>query len=295
MADLYELTGEPAPSSPVLVVALEGWVDAGLAARTAVTALIETIEFQPYAVFDDEELIDLRARRPQLRIVDGLHESLSYSKPVMQVGTDRLGSGIALLNGPEPDFRWRHFSAAVLEIAQLMNARMLIGLGGFPAGAPHTRPVRLAATASTPQLAQTVGYVDGTIEVPAGVQAALESAFATGGIPAVGLWARVPHYVAAMPFAPAALALLDGIASVSGLVIDSDVLAEAAEAARRKVDELIEQSPEHSAMVRQLETNVDVLEGRPAITEQDVPTGDDLAAELERYLRGDHGLEPGDL
>lgn len=202
MADLYELTGEPAPPSPVLIMALEGWVDAGLAARTAVTALVESIEFKPYAVFDDEELIDLRARRPTLSIVDGVNESLTYSRPVMQVGTDRLGSGIALLNGPEPDFRWRRFSAAVLEIAQHMGARMLVGLGGFPAGAPHTRPVRLAATASSPQLAQLVGYVDGSIEVPAGVQASLERAFAIGGIPAVGLWARVPHYVSAMPFAP---------------------------------------------------------------------------------------------
>ncbi|HLI43434.1 MAG TPA: PAC2 family protein [Acidimicrobiales bacterium] len=294
MADLYELTGEPAPERPVVIAVLEGWVDAGLAARTALAALVETIEFRPYAVFDDEELIDLRARRPQLRIVDGVAESLTFERPVMQVGTDRLGSGILLLSGPEPDFRWRRFSAAVLEIAQSVQARMLIGLGGFPAGAPHTRPVRLAATASTSELARLVGYVDGTIEVPAGVQAALERAFAISGIPAVGLWARVPHYVSAMPFAPAAVSLLDGIASVSGLVIDSHVLAEAAEAARKKVDELINQSPEHAAMVRQLETNVDVLEGLPGMTEQDVPSGDELAAELERYLRGEGGTEPGE-
>lgn len=289
MSDLYELTGVPAPREPVLIAVLEGWIDAGLAARTALTALVESIEFEPYAFFDDEQLIDLRARRPQLRITDGVAESLSFERPVMQVGTDRLGSGIVLLSGPEPDFSWRRFSAAVLEIAQSIDARMLIGLGGFPAGAPHTRPVRLAATASTPELAQLVGYIGGTLEVPAGVQAALERAFAIGGIPAVGLWARVPHYVAAMPFPAASLALLDGIASVSGLVIDSDVLSEAAETARRKVDELIEQSPEHAAMVRQLETNVDVLEGAPSLTEEDVPSGDEIAAELERYLRGDSG------
>lgn len=293
MADLYQLTGDPAPPNPVIVAALEGWVDAGLAARTAVSALVETIEFQPYALFDDEELIDLRARRPQLRIVDGVFESLSYAQPVMQVGTDSLGSGIILLTGPEPDFGWRRFSAAVLEIAQAAEARMLIGLGGFPAGAPHTRPVRLAATASSPQLAQLVGYVDGTIEVPAGVQAALEQAFVTGGIPAVGLWARVPHYVSAMPFPPASVALLDGIAAVSGLVIDSEVLKEAADAARKKVDELIDQSPEHSAMVRQLETNVDVLEGAPSMTEEDIPSGEEIAAVLERYLQSHRREGPG--
>lgn len=292
MGDLYELTGEPSSTNPVIIAVLDGWIDAGMAARTALAALVETIEFHPYAVFDDEELIDLRARRPQLRITDGVAESLTFERPVMQVGTDRLGSGVVLLSGPEPDFRWRRFSASVLEIAQQIEARMLIGLGGFPAGAPHTRPVRLAATASSPELAQLVGYVGGTIEVPSGVQASLERAFAIGGIPAVGLWARVPHYVSAMPFAPASLALLDGIASVSGLVIDSQVLAEAAESARRKVDELINESPEHSAMVRQLETNVDVLEGVSSLTQEDVPSGDEIAAELERYLRGERGEGP---
>jgi hypothetical protein len=274
----------------VLVVALDGWVDAGLAASTAVTALTETIDFEPYAIFDDEELIDLRARRPRLSIIDGVNEALDYSQPVVQIGTDRLGSGIALLSGPEPDFRWRRFSAAVLEMAEVMGVRMLVGFGGFPAGAPHTRPVRLASTASTPQLAAQVGYVDGSVEVPAGVHAELERAFAVAGLPAVGLWARVPHYVSAMPFPPAAVALLDGLAAVSGLVIDTDVLTEAADAARTKVDELIEASNEHAAMVRQLERNVDFLEGTPTgLSEMDVPSGDELAAELERYLRGEPG------
>ncbi len=285
MPELYELSGVSAPENPVIIVALEGWIDAGMAAHTALSALVETIEFSPYALFDDEQLVDFRARRPQLRIVDGINESLTYARPVMQSGADSLGSGILLLNGPEPDFKWRSFAAAVLEIAQAVHARMLIGLGAFPAGAPHTRPVRLAATASSPQLAKLVGYVEGTIEVPAGVQAALEQAFTLAGIPAVGLWARVPHYVSAMPFPPASLALLDGVGAVSGLVLESQLLREAAEATRKKVDELIEQSPEHAAMVRQLEANVDVMEGVPAMTEEDLPSGDEIAAVLERYLR----------
>lgn len=296
MAPLYQLTGEPSPPSPVLVVVLDGWVDAGQAAETALEALVETIEFQPYALFDDEELIDFRARRPRLLISDGVAESLSFAQPVVQVGVDRLGSGIALLSGPEPDFKWRSFSRSVVELAQQMGVRMVVGLGGFPAGAPHTRPVKLAATASNAMLAAQVGFIDGTIEVPAGAQAALERAFALASIPSVGLWARVPHYVSAMTYPAASLALLDGLAAVSGLVIESEVLLEAAEEARRKVDELISQSAEHSAMVRQLETNVDVLEGEPAFAADEVPTGDELVAELERYLRGEHpeGPPPGE-
>ncbi len=287
---LYQLTGEAAPPSPVLVVALDGWVDAGLAGATAMTSLLEAVETRPYAVFDAEELLDQRARRPQLRVVDGINEDLEWPQLVLRVGTDRLGSGIAMLDGPEPDMRWRSFSGAVAELAASLEVRLMVGFGGFPAGAPHTRPVKLAATASDSQLAQQVGFVSGAIEVPAGIQAAIERACASAGIPSIGLWARVPHYVAAMPFPAASLALLDGLANLSGLVIDSHVLAEAAEAARRKVDELIAQSEEHQAMVRQLEQQIDELEGTPVILDDRmVPSGDEIAAELERYLRGETG------
>lgn len=289
-SQLYRLTGVAAPDTPVLVVALEGWVDAGLTAATAVTGLLETVDTEIYAVFDGEELIDQRARRPRLRISDGINEELSWAEPIVRVGTDRLGSGIAILTGPEPDFRWRGFSAAVREMAVAMGTRLMVGFGGFPAAAPHTRPIKLASTASSPALAQQVGFIGGTIEVPAGVEAALEQALAAGGIPAVGLWARVPHYVAAMPFPSAAMALLDGLAAISGLVIDSDVLADAAEAAQRKVDELIGQSAEHSQMIRQLEASLDELEGAPIdMAPGQMPSGDELAAELERYLRGEAG------
>jgi hypothetical protein len=287
---LYQLTGEEPPPSPVLVVALDGWVDAGLAAATAMTSLLEATETRPYAIFDSEELLDQRARRPQLRIVDGINDELDWPQVTLGVGTDRLGSGIALLSGPEPDMRWRSFSRAVAELATNLEARLMVGFGGFPAGAPHTRPIKLAATASDSQLAQQIGFVSGTIEVPAGVQAAIERACSDAGIPSIGLWARVPHYVAAMPFPAASLALLDGLASLSGLVIDSDVLVEASEAARQKVDELIAQSSEHQAMVRQLELQIDALEGTPVdLGDRIVPSGDEIAAELERYLRGESG------
>jgi len=289
-SQLYRLTGVPAPDAPVLVVALEGWVDAGLTAATALTGLLESVDTEVFAVFDGEELIDQRARRPRLRISDGISEEITWAEPVVRVGTDRLGSGIAILTGPEPDFRWRGFSEAVRQMAVGMGTRLMVGFGGFPAAAPHTRPIKLAATATSEGLAQQVGFISGTIEVPAGVEAVLEQALSAGGIPAVGLWARVPHYVAAMPFPAAAMALLDGLAAISGLVIDADVLADAAEAARRKVDELIAQSREHADMVHQLEASLDELEGAPSdLAPESMPSGDEIAAELERYLRGERG------
>lgn len=286
-APLYSLTGEPSPPTPVLVVCLDGWVDAGMAGATALTGLLEGIDMTTYAIFDSEQLIDQRARRPRLRVADGRNEGVTWPETVVNVGVDRLGSGIAVLSGSEPDFRWRGFAAAVTELATRMGVRLMVGFGGFPAAAPHTRPIRLASTATTPELAHQIGFIAGAIEVPAGIEAVLEVELSRAGIPAIGLWARVPHYVAAMPFPGAAVVLLDGLAAVSGLVIDSDVLTEAAEAARAKVDELIGQSREHLAMVRQLERSLDELEWEPRPFEQsDVPSGDEIAAELERYLRG---------
>ncbi len=286
-SSLYRLTGEPAPPSPVLVVALDGWVDAGLAGGTAMASLLEAVETWPYAVFDSEELLDQRARRPKLKIADGINEGLEWPRVILSVGADRLGSGIAMLAGPEPDMRWQSFSDAVAELATALEVRLMVGFGGFPAAAPHTRPVKLAATSSSNQLAQKIGFIPGAIDVPAGIQAVIELACSKAGIPSVGLWARVPHYVAAMPFPAASVVLLDGLASLSGLVIDSHLLAEAADAAREKVDELIAQSSEHQEMVRQLEQQIDELEGTPAMPDdRTVPSGDEIAAELERYLRG---------
>ena len=286
-SSLYRLTGELAPPSPVLVVALDGWVDAGLAGATAMASLLEAVATRPYAVFDGEELLDNRARRPKIGIVDGINDSIEWPEVILSVGVDRLGSGIFMLAGPEPDMRWQSFSQAVAELAKSLDVRLMVGLGGFPAGAPHTRPVKLAATASNVQLAQQIGFIPGAIDFPAGIQAVLERACSSVGIPAVGLWARVPHYVAAMPFPAASAALLDGLASLSGLVIDSHLLTEAADEARAKVDELISQSSEHQAMVRQLEQQIDEIEGKPvSFDDRRVPSGDEIAAELERYLRG---------
>jgi hypothetical protein len=131
-----------------------------------------------------------------------------------------------------------------------------------------------------------VGVVQGEIDVPSGVWGAMELAFGEAGIPAIGLWARVPHYVAGMAFPAASAALLDGLSTLAGLTIDTSGLHTAADASRRQVDELISKSSEHDDLVHQLERNVDATEGNP-LDIGHVPTGDELAAELERYLRDD--------
>ncbi len=289
-APCYEVHAEPTLDRPVLVVALEGWVDAGLGAATAITSLLTASPTDQLVTFDGDHFLDQRARRPVARIVDGVTTELNWPQLQFRAGHDHGGADVLYLVGPEPDFHWREFVDAAVGLAMGWGVRLVVGLGAFPAPAPHTRPVKLAATAPPPSsaLIARVGIVQGELEVPAGVMAALELGFGSVGITAVSLWARVPHYVSAMAFPDASAALLDGLAAVAGLSVDSSALHASGDRSRRQVDELIASNPEHEAMVRKLEESIDASEGTTLGTGE-LPSGDELAAELERFLRGEGG------
>lgn len=278
---------EPQLNEPVLVVALEGWIDAGLGASTALTTLLDSMETDLLVTFDTEYFIDQRARRPIARIVDGITAELTWPEIQIRYGTDGDGADVLLLVGPEPDFHWSDFIDLVTEVADRFGVRLVCGLGAFPAPTPHTRPVKVIGTApsTSRHLLETVGTVEGEIEVPAGIMAALEMGFAESDIPVVTLWARVPHYVASMPYPQASAALLDSLASTAGLTIDARALRESADEARQRVDDLVRNNPEHAVMVSSLEASADENEGTSLGDE--LPSGDELAAELERFLRGE--------
>jgi len=286
---LYQVALQRTFKEPVLVVALEGWVDAGLGAATAVASLLASAYDDDVLVtFDGDHFLDQRARRPVARIVNGVTVELTWPETQIRFAKDLLGADMLFLVGPEPDFHWRGFVDSVVELARAYGVRMVVGLGAFPAPAPHTRPVKLAATAPerSKELVTRVGVVQGELEVPAGVLAALELGFGDAGIDALTLWARVPHYVAAMPFPDASVALVDGLALLSGLALDSATLRRAADTSRRQVDEVIAGNPEHLTMVRRLEATLDASEGN-TLGLDDLPSGDEIAAELERFLRGE--------
>jgi hypothetical protein len=272
------------PADAVLVVGLEGWIDAGLGAVTAITSLLEAADAVVVATFDMDELLDHRARRPVVALENGHNGGLSWPEIELRLGQDREESPMLFLVGPEPDLRWRTFGAEIATLCSQLGVRMVVGLGAFPAPAPHTRPVRVAATSPDPELAGRVGVVSGALSVPAGIESVLEIALNKVGIPAIGLWARVPHYVEGMPYPAASAALVDTLAEVADLALDSSALHRAADLARQRVDELISQSTEHQEMVRQLEEHLDAAECN-TMDLGELPSGDDIAAELERYLR----------
>jgi len=277
----------PTLEHPVLVLGLEGWVDAGYAGATAVNALLESTRHELVATFDSDALLDQRSRRPVLRVSHGVHGGLTWPELRLLAATDTGGRSLLVLVGPEPDLRWHEWSQEVVALGLRLGVELVVGLGAFPAPAAHTRPVRLAATASNEELAGKVGFLPATMEVPAGAQAVLEVAFGDAGVPAIGVWARVPHYAVGTPYPEASAALLDKLAELTGLTVDTTALRDAGRKARDQIQALIEASEEHSAMVRQLEQQQDAELGLAATEFTHLPTGDEIAAELERFLRGE--------
>jgi predicted ATP-grasp superfamily ATP-dependent carboligase len=293
---LFELLETPDLGSPIMVMVLEGWIDAGMGAAGAVSALMEHLDMTTVATFDADLLLDHRARRPILHLENGVNTGLTWPSIEVRAASDRTGVDFLLLVGAEPDHHWHAFSRAVVDLAMELGVRMVVGLGAYPAALPHTRQSRLSATATTPELADQVGFVRGTIDVPGGVQAAIERRCAEVGLPAVGLWAQVPHYVSAMPYPPASAALVDGLRSVAGLDLDAGELVEEAVVTRSRLDALVADNDEHVAMVRHLEEQYDAEEGAGESLlggGEAIPSGDELAAELERFLREQGRGDPG--
>jgi proteasome assembly chaperone (PAC2) family protein len=278
---------DPDLNEPVLVIALEGWIDAGLGASNAIGTMLDTIYTEVLATFDTEYFIDQRARRPIARIIDGVTTELTWPEIQLRFGRDGDGADILFLVGPEPDFHWSDFVDVVTDAAGRFDVRLVVGLGAFPAPTPHTRPVRIIGTApaTSANLLTRVGTVSGELEVPAGISSALELGFSEVDMEIVTLWARVPHYVASMPYPQASAALIDGLASIAGLTLDAGSLRASAEEARQRVDDLITNNPDHTTMVAQLEEAADEVEG--VSLSDELPSGDELAAELEKFLRGE--------
>jgi len=286
---LYELHDRPSLDEPVMVMVLEGWIDAGYAAATAAQTLLGGLDSYPVATFDTDALLDHRARRPIMHLVDGVNTGLSWPSLELRAGIDGEGRDVLLLLGAEPDHSWRAFTEAALELAQAFGTRMVVGLGAYPATVPHTRPVSLSVTAANPDLAATSGLLRGTLDVPAGVQAVLERRCDELGIPALGLWAQIPHYVGGdpMPYHAGSLALIRQLEAVGGLSLPVGSLPGDAEATRQRLDAAVANNAEHLAMLRALEERHDEMVGSatPPVDDAEVPSADELAAEVEQFLR----------
>lgn len=281
---LYELTDGTDLEAPVLIAALEGWVDAGAAGTTAVAQVAEG--GRTLATFDADAIYDYRARRPTLDILDGRPTRLEW--PELRATGVRVGErDLVVLTGPEPDYRWRELADAVVALARALGVVSWVSLGAIPAAVPHTRPVPVLATASQDGLLPE-GIrqgPDGRLRVPSAALSVFELAAAGAGIPAVGLFAQVPHYVSGA-YPTASIALLTALGRHLGVEFGVGQLATRALERRNLLDAATATDESTKAHVERLERMAD---------ETGLPAGDELIADIERFLReGDDGDEGSD-
>ena len=263
---------------PVLVVALSGWVDAGLAGAGAAAVLSDQLESAGgFGRVDLTDIVDLQQTRPSVHLVDGATREITW--PAIDLIAGRAGRDVVLCRGPEPSLRWGAFSDELVQMSQRIGVSMMLGLGGMPTLVSHRRPVTVLATATSRSLAQEVGAWRADYTGPTGAQTALQVAFGDAGIPGVGLWAQVPHYVAATPSPPAISALLARLRELAGVETDLTPLDAQVDEYQRRVEEGLSERPDVAEMVRNIES-AESAEGSG-----EIPTGDELASEIERFLR----------
>ncbi len=291
MSDPYILH-EPLPTldRPVMVVMLTGWIDASSAAAAAMATVQEEWAVRPLATFDGDTFIDYRARRPTMELREGVNVRLLWSDIELHVGRDADGHDVLTLSGPEPDSQWRKFADVVSTLAVELGVRQMIALGAYPFATPHTRDPRLSSSSPSVDVVDSVAYLKNSVDVPAGMGAVLEHAFTEKGMPSLGIWAQVPHYVSAMSYPAATLALLTGLQEVGGLVVDAAAIRQETIIQRQRLDQLVSSNDEHRAMVNQLEELYDQAKQQTDLLGTGgIPTGDELAAEFEQFLRDQDG------
>jgi hypothetical protein len=276
---------DPLPDlhDPVVVASFDGWVDAAEAASQAVAFL--AAETPVVASFDPDALFDYRSRRPVLDVQDGRLDELTW--PELAIRHARIdGRDVLVFAGAEPDLRWQELAADAARLLQRLGVAQWISLGAVPAAVPHTMPVPLMATASRDDLlapGETRGP-PGLLRVPSAALSVIEMAVSAAGIPAAGFFAQVPPY-ASIGYTAASIALLERLAGHLGIVLDLEALREEDRDQKERYDAAVEGDARMRATVAQLEAAATSA----ASEEQRIPSGDELAREIQKYLRDQDG------
>ncbi|MFI8828057.1 PAC2 family protein [Streptomyces sp. NPDC053431] len=281
---MIELEGVPELIDPVMVAAFEGWNDAGDAASAAVAHLDREWKGEVFAALDAEDYYDFQVNRPTVWLDGGVRK---ITWPTTRLSVVRIGGDkprdLVLVRGIEPSMRWRSFCNELLGFAHELGVEMVVILGALLGDTPHTRPVPVSGVTSDPDLARTMDLEETRYEGPTGIVGILQEACTHAGVPAVSLWAAVPHYVSQPPNPKATLALLNRLEDLIGLHVPLGELPEDARAWQLGVDQLAAEDSEVAEYVQTLEEARDTAELPEA-------SGEAIAREFERYLRR---REPG--
>jgi proteasome assembly chaperone (PAC2) family protein len=281
MADELHVSHRPTLTSPVLISAFRGWNDGGQGASLAGGYLAKTWEAARFAEIEPEGFFDFQATRPHVSLIEGQTRRIDWpDNAFYHASIPGLERDAVLLLGIEPNLRWRTFTGLVTGLAQELGVELVITLGSLLADVPHTRASPVTGGATDPDLIERLGLQRSRYEGPTGIVGVLHDACHRAGLPSISLWAAVPHYVSLAPSPRAALALCQRLGEILETEVDTAELDEASEHYSEQVSEAVASDEETAAYVAELEQRADVLED-----EENLPSGDSLAAELTRFLR----------
>jgi predicted ATP-grasp superfamily ATP-dependent carboligase len=272
--------------APAMVCAFQGWNDAGDAASSAVSFLASSLHARRFARIDSEEFYDFQSNRPSVRFNEENEREIVWpTVEVFEAQAPRAPRDLVLVQGVEPSLRWRSFTGHIVDLAEALGVQVVVSLGALLGDVPHTRPVAISGHATDPALMERLGvHGSGTssYEGPTGIVGVLHNACAQAGLPSASLWAGVPHYVAAATNPKAALALVRRVEGLIGVSVDVSELESAAADYERQVGLAVQSDPDIQAFVERLEQ---AAESDEEETGEDVPSGDILAREFQRFLR----------
>lgn len=281
---------QPQPAS-VLLVSLEGFLDAGQVRSTLAEHLLDTLEHEVVASFEVDELIDYRSRRPLMTFDSDRYASYDDPSLVLYRLVDATGKPFLLLHGAEPDFRWEAFIEAVRQLGLAFGVRTMVSAHGIPMAVPHTRPVGTTRFASDPSRLENHTPIFGQVKVPGSADALMHLRLGEAGLSTFGVAVHVPHYLAEAQFGDAAVAALDAVMEMGELVLPTKDLVELAALTRSRVEEELANNPEAREVVEGLEERYDhFIEGQRrrsllAEKESKLPSADEIGAQLEAFLR----------
>ena len=267
---------------PPLICAFKGWNDGGEAASIAARYLAERWDARLLAFLDPEEFYDFQVTRPRVRLEEGVSRVIDWPRGEFSAATV-AGRDVVVFTAVEPNVRWRTFTGAIIGTARELGCPLLVTLGAFLTDVPHSRPVAVVGSAADEETAARLGLARSQYEGPTGIVGVVHDASNRAGIPSVSLWAAIPHYLPTSPNPKAALALVERASSLLEIPVDTGSLLEAVAAWEKGIQELLQENDDLREYVGRLEAAAD-----QRLDEEDVPSGEALAAELERYLR-EHG------
>lgn len=280
MTDELRITDRPILERPVLIAGFRGWNDGGQGASLAAGYLARLWDAEQIADVDPEAFFDFQATRPHVKLVEGLTRQIDWPETVFyRARPEGLDRDVVLLLGIEPNLRWRAFTELITGYAEELGIELVVTLGSLLADIPHTRPSPVTGSASDAELVERLGLQASRYEGPTGIVGVLHDACKQHGLPSASLWAAVPHYVSLTPSPRAALALCERLGDILGIEIDVGELREASEGYVEQVSRAVAADADTQAYVEDLERRADEFD------EEDIPSGEALAAELTRFLR----------